>query len=71
MFKGRPRRALTAILVLLWITAYLILAWYVGASYIPERWIWQVLYFPIAGLLWVPVAIYIMHKMAEKPEPIN
>ena len=71
MLKGRPRRTLTAIFILLWITLYLILAWYIGASYIPDTWIWQLIYFPSAGLVWVPGAIYIMSKMAEKPTTIK
>jgi len=68
MLTGRIRRAFTALLVLLWIISYLAVAWYIGASFVPETWLWQLVYFPVAGLAWVPVAIFIMHKMAEKPK---
>ena len=70
MLKGRARRAVTSILVLFWIISYLAVAWYVGSSYVPETWLWQLFYFPIAGLLWVPGAVFIMHRMAEKTAPI-
>lgn len=66
MLKGRARRSVTSILVLSWIVFYLLLAWYIGSSFIPEVWYWQIIYFPVAGLLWVPGAVFIMAKMAEK-----
>ncbi len=66
MLKGSARRATTALMVLTWITIYLGLAWYVGSSYVSEKWYWQILFFPLAGLLWVPGAIFIMKQMAEK-----
>ena len=63
MFVGRSSRALAALIILLWMFAYLSVVWLIGANFIPEDWVWQVIYFPIAGLAWVPVAILIMYKV--------
>lgn len=54
-------------LVILWLAVYLAAAWYVGSSIIPDDRVWQFIYFPIAGLLWVPVAIRIMKWGARPP----
>ncbi len=65
MFVGRSSRALAALIILLWMVVYLSAVWFIGADFIPENWVWQVIYFPIAGLAWVPVAILIMHKVIK------
>ena len=64
---SRGRRTVTSFLVVLWLAVYLALAWYVGSSLVPDDRLWQIIYFPIAGLLWVPVAIRIMKWGARAP----
>lgn len=55
-------RAVTALLLVSWLFGYIIFAWYMG-SYIPENSKFlELLYFPIAGLAWIPIATWILKK---------
>ncbi len=59
-------RAVTSLLIVGWIFIYIIFAW-VLAGIIPENSKFlELLYFPIAGLAWIPVAIIILKKRYSK-----
>ena len=68
MAASKTRRSLTAFFVVVWLTVYVTGAWIVGWALIPEHWLWQLIYFPVAGLLWVPVAISIMKWGARQDD---
>jgi hypothetical protein len=47
------RKPLGALIILVWIVAYVAVAAVIGDRIASEHWAWKVLYFPIAGLAWV------------------
>ena len=47
------RKPLGALIIVVWIVAYVAVAAVIGDRIAQEHWFWKVLYFPIAGLAWV------------------
>jgi hypothetical protein len=47
------RKPLGALIIVMWIVAYVAVAAVIGDRIASEHWAWKVLYFPIAGLAWV------------------
>jgi hypothetical protein len=47
------RKPLGAVIIVVWIVAYVAVAAVIGDRIAQEHWFWKLLYFPIAGLAWV------------------
>ncbi|WP_147300997.1 DUF2842 domain-containing protein [Aestuariispira insulae] len=58
-----PRRAFTAIIVVAYMAAYICLAWVAGDHLTSDSAWFQMAYYPIAGILWVPGAYWIIKKL--------
>ena len=58
-----PRRAVAAIAVVSFMAVYIGLAWYIGGHISYDSTILQLIYYPVAGILWVPGAYWIIKKI--------
>jgi hypothetical protein len=67
------RKPLGAIIIVVWIVAYVAVAAVIGDRIASEHWAWKLLYFPIAGLAWVlpvkPLLRWMHAKDAPKESP--
>ena len=67
------RKPLGALIILVWLVAYVAVAAVIGDRIASEHWFWKVLYFPIAGLAWVlplkPLLRWMHAKDAPKESP--
>jgi hypothetical protein len=67
------RKPLGALIIVVWIVAYVAVAAVIGDRIASEHWFWKVLYFPIAGLAWVlplrPLLRWMHAKDAPKESP--
>ena len=67
------RKPLGALIIVVWIVAYVAVAAVIGDRIAQEHWAWKVLYFPIAGLAWVlpmkPLLRWMHAKDAPKESP--
>lgn len=50
---------ISSILIVLWMVFYLSIAWYIS-SYLPENIFLQLIYYIVASLLWIPLAVKII-----------
>jgi hypothetical protein len=63
------RKPLGALIILVWIVAYVAVAAVIGDRIASEHWAWKVLYFPIAGLAWVLPLKPLLRWMHAKDAP--
>ena len=67
------RKPLGALIIVVWIVAYVAVAAVIGDRIASEHWFWKVLYFPIAGLAWIvplkPLLRWMHAKDAPKESP--
>ncbi|HEY7798789.1 MAG TPA: DUF2842 domain-containing protein [Hyphomonadaceae bacterium] len=67
------RKPFGALIIVVWIVAYVAVAAVIGDRIASEHWFWKVLYFPIAGLAWVlplrPLLRWMHAKDAPKESP--
>jgi hypothetical protein len=67
------RKPLGAVIIVVWLVAYVAVAAVIGDRIASEHWFWKVLYFPIAGLAWVvplkPLLRWMHAKDAPKESP--
>jgi hypothetical protein len=67
------RKPLGALIIVVWLIAYVAVAAVIGDRIASEHWAWKVLYFPIAGLAWVlplkPLLRWMHAKDAPKESP--
>jgi hypothetical protein len=67
------RKPLGALIIVVWLVAYVAVAAVIGDRIASEHWFWKVLYFPIAGLAWVlplkPLLRWMHAKDAPKESP--
>ena len=67
------RKPLGALIIVVWIVAYVAVAAVIGDRIAGEHWAWKVLYFPIAGLAWIlplkPLLRWMHAKDAPKESP--
>ena len=65
------RKPLGAIILLVWLIAYVAVAAVVGDRIAYEHWAWKLLYFPIAGLAWVLPVKPLLKWMHAKDAPLE
>ncbi len=67
------RKPLGALIIVVWIVAYVAIAAVIGDRIASEHWFWKVLYFPVAGLAWIvplkPLLRWMHAKDAPKESP--
>jgi hypothetical protein len=67
------RKPLGALIIVVWLVAYVAVAAVIGDRIASEHWAWKVLYFPIAGLAWIlplrPLLRWMHAKDAPKESP--
>jgi hypothetical protein len=63
------RKPLGALIIVVWIVAYVAVAAVIGDRIASEHWFWKVLYFPIAGLAWVVPLKPLLRWMHAKDTP--
>ena len=67
------RKPLGALIIVVWIVAYVAVAGVIGDRIASEHWFWKVLYFPIAGLAWIlplrPLLRWMHARDAPKESP--
>ena len=67
------RKPLGAVIIVVWLVAYVAVAAVIGDRIASEHWFWKVLYFPIAGLAWIlplkPLLRWMHAKDAPKESP--
>jgi hypothetical protein len=63
------RKPLGALIIVVWIVAYVAVAAVIGDRIASEHWFWKVLYFPIAGLAWVLPLKPLLRWMHAKDTP--
>jgi hypothetical protein len=67
------RKPLGALIIVVWIVAYVAVAAVIGDRIASEHWVWKLLYFPIAGLAWIlplkPLLRWMHAKDAPKESP--
>ena len=67
------RKPLGALIIVVWLIAYVAVAAVIGDRIASEHWFWKVLYFPIAGLAWIlplkPLLRWMHAKDAPKESP--
>lgn len=62
---ARTRRAVGSFLMLLWMTAYIVAVWVAAVEFLPDsRWI-EIIFYPLAGIAWIPVAMLILKKFSR------
>lgn len=50
---------ISAILIVIWLLTYLSFAWYLS-SFLPDNIFIQLIYYIVASLLWIPIAVKII-----------
>ena len=65
------RKPIGAIILLVWLIAYVAVAAVVGDRIAYEHWAWKLLYFPIAGLAWVLPVKPLLKWMHAKDAPLE
>jgi membrane protein implicated in regulation of membrane protease activity len=67
------RKMIGAVLMVVWIVGYVAVAALVGDRVSTAHWVWQLVYFPIAGLAWIlplkPLLRWMHAKDAPKETP--
>ena len=65
------RKIVGSIALVSWIVAYVAVAAVIGDRVADEHWAWQLLFFPIAGLLWVVPLKPVLRWMHAKDAPLD
>jgi hypothetical protein len=65
------RKPIGAIILLVWLIAYVAVAAVVGDRIAYEHWAWKLLYFPIAGLAWVLPVKPLLKWMHARDAPLE
>lgn len=67
------RKIIGSIILLAWIVGYIAVAALIGDRVSSEHWVWKLLYFPLAGLLWIlpvkPLILWMHAKDAPTESP--
>lgn len=63
------RKILGSIVLLAWLLGYIAVAVVIGDRIALEHWAWKLLYFPIAGIVWVLPVKPLILWMHAKDEP--
>ncbi|MDP3739145.1 MAG: DUF2842 domain-containing protein [Hyphomonadaceae bacterium] len=65
------RKPIGAIILLVWLIAYIAVAAVVGDRIAYEHWAWKLIYFPLAGLAWVLPLKPLLKWMHAKDAPLE
>lgn len=60
------RRLISALIIVAWIVFYICVAWLIGAQIPEDSKLLQLLYYPVAGLIWVPATFWLMKRLYRK-----
>lgn len=60
------RRLASAAVIVAWIVIYICAAWMLGSLIPPDAKFLQLAYYPVAGIIWVPVTYWMMKRLYGK-----
>ncbi|WP_375542651.1 DUF2842 domain-containing protein [Aestuariispira ectoiniformans] len=60
------RRLGSAAIIVAWIVFYICVAWILGAQIPGDAKLLQLAYYPVAGIIWVPVTFMLMKRLYSR-----